>query len=71
MFCKQDIVSGKLYIYQEVPELAPLYERPATTGECIGLEAAAVWEAEHVEDRLRDHFAGQLNKWVEQLRAKI
>ena len=71
MFCKQDIVTGKLYIYQEVPELAPYYERPAAIEECIGLEAAAVWDAEHVEDRLRDHFAGQPNKWVEQLRPKL
>jgi hypothetical protein len=71
MFCKQDIVTGKLYIYQEVPELAPHYERPATNKECIGLETAAVWDAEHVEDRLRDHFAGQPNKWVEQLRPKL
>jgi Immunity protein 26 len=71
MFCKQDIVTGKLYIYQEVAELAPHYERPASADECIGLEALAVWEAEHVEDRLRDHFAGQPNKWVEQLRPKL
>lgn len=70
MFCKQDIVTGKLYIYQEVPEFAPHYERPAKTSECIGLEPAAIWGAEHVEDRLRDHFTGQPNKWVEQLRPK-
>jgi hypothetical protein len=41
---------------------------PATLTEVQGLEAAAVWEAEHVEDRLRDHFAGRPNQWVEQLR---
>jgi len=71
MFCKQDIITGDLYIYQEVPELAPYYERPATAKECESLEAAAVWDAEHVEDRLRDHFAGLPNKWVEQLRPKL
>jgi hypothetical protein len=42
--------------------------RPATLAECEGLEKAAVWEAEHVEDRLRDHYAGVPNKWVESLR---
>lgn len=67
-FCKQDAATGRLSIYQEVPKLAPHYERPAKPGECLGLEAAAVWEPEHVEDRLRDHFAGEPNKWVEQLK---
>lgn len=70
-FCKQDIVTGALFIYQEVPDLAPYFERPATIEECEGLEVAAVWDAEHVEDRLRDHFAGRPNKWVEQLRPKL
>ncbi len=44
--------------------------RDSTRKECQGLEAAAVWEPEHVEDRLRDHFAGRKNKWVESLRIK-
>jgi len=66
-FCKEDLASGELSIYQEVPELAPHYERPAKPDECNGLEAAAVWEPQHVEDRLRDHFAGVANKWVQQL----
>jgi Immunity protein 26 len=70
-FCKEDLVSGEKSIYQEIPELAPHYERPATPDECDGLEAAAVWEAQHVEDRLRDHFAGVPNKWVQQLRHRI
>lgn len=68
-FCKQDLSTGDLYIYQEIPELASNnYERRATTNECEGLETAAVWEADHVEDRLRDHFAGRPNKWVAQLK---
>lgn len=67
-FCKQDAATGRLSVYQEVPELAPHYERLAKAGECSGLEAAAVWEPEHVEDRLRNHFAGEPNKWVEQLK---
>lgn len=42
--------------------------RRATRQECIGLERAAVWEPEHVEERLRDHYAGCRNKWAESLR---
>jgi hypothetical protein len=41
---------------------------PATKEQCKDLERAAVWEPEHVEDRLRDHFAGRPNKWVESLK---
>jgi Immunity protein 26 len=42
--------------------------RPATISECIGLERSASWSADHVEDRLRDHFNGVPNKWVESLK---
>ncbi len=38
--------------------------------ECEGVECAAVWDPEHVEDRLRDHFSGVPNKWAESLRPK-
>jgi hypothetical protein len=41
--------------------------RSATRAECVGLERCAVWAPEHVEDRLRDHFRGRPNKWVESL----
>jgi hypothetical protein len=41
--------------------------RPATREECVGLERCAVWDPEHVEDRLRDHFAGVPNKWVQSM----
>jgi hypothetical protein len=44
--------------------------RKATKEECLGLERAAVWDPEHVEDRLRDHYAGRVNKWVELLRIR-
>jgi len=44
--------------------------RQASRAECEGLERCAVWEPEHVEDRLRDHFAGKPNVWVESLRLK-
>jgi Immunity protein 26 len=39
--------------------------------DCEGLECAAVWDPEHVEDRLRDHYAGVPNKWVLSLRPKV
>lgn len=44
--------------------------RNATREECVGLERTAVWEAEHVEERLNDHYAGRTNRWVESLRMK-
>lgn len=44
--------------------------RPASRAECEGLERTAVWDPEHVESRLRDHYAGVPNKWVESLRIK-
>ncbi|RYF10583.1 MAG: hypothetical protein EOO77_21235 [Oxalobacteraceae bacterium] len=66
-FYKQDAVTGRLSLYHSMFS-ATDWERTATLGECDGLEAAAVWEPEHVEDRLRDHFAGRPNKWVDSLR---
>jgi hypothetical protein len=39
-------------------------DTPATREQCAGLERAAVWEPEHVEERLRDHYAGRPNKWL-------
>jgi hypothetical protein len=38
--------------------------------DCEGLECAAVWDPDHVEDRLRDHFADRPNKWAQSLRPK-
>lgn len=56
------------------PDLFSIYQqggiRPATREECIGLECEAVWDPEHIEDRLRDHYAGRPNKWVDSLRVK-
>lgn len=56
------------------PEKFSIYEngkiRPASRDECLGLERAAVWAPEHVEERLRDHYAGRVCKWVEALRIK-
>jgi len=56
------------------PENFSIYEkgaiRPATREECVGLEMEAIWEPTHVEDRLRDHFAGRENKWVRSLKMR-
>lgn len=38
-----------------------------SVADCEALECAAVWDAEHVEDRLRDHFAGRPCQWVDSL----
>lgn len=66
-FYKQDAISGALSVYHS-SYVDTGWERPASEAECEGLECAAVWEAEHVEDRLRDHFAGRPNAWLESLR---
>jgi hypothetical protein len=66
-FYKQDAVTGTLSLYHS--SFADTgWERPASATDCDGLECAAVWDAEHVEDRLRDHYAGRPNEWVESLR---
>jgi hypothetical protein len=44
--------------------------KPVDAKACREIERAAVWDPQHVEDRLRDHFAGRVNKWVESLRVK-
>ncbi|MDQ7994259.1 MAG: Imm26 family immunity protein [Luteibacter sp.] len=50
------------------PEKFQIYDagimRPATRAECSALERTAVWDAEHVEDRIRDQYAGRENKWL-------
>ncbi len=43
---------------------------PATVEQCADLECAAVWSAQHLEDRLADFFADRPNKWVESLSIK-
>ncbi|HEY0158466.1 MAG TPA: hypothetical protein VGF28_14380 [Thermoanaerobaculia bacterium] len=63
-FFKQDPLSGELTLYRSGTEY------PASAEECQELERAAVWDPEHVEDRLRDHFDGRSNRWVESLRAR-
>jgi hypothetical protein len=62
-FFKVDPISKRLFIYSNSGK-----DESASHQECRGLERAAVWDPEHVEDRLRDHFAGRPNKWAESLR---
>ncbi len=63
-FFKKDPISGELSIYRGGRDV------PATHDECKGLERAAAWSANHIEDRSRDHFAGVSNKWVKLLALK-
>ena len=63
-FIQDALDSNKFRIYKDGQM------RPATRQECIGLECAAVWEPEHVEERLRDHYAGRKNKVFELLKIR-
>lgn len=60
----RDASTGQYSIYGSVDGSI----RPASKEECEDLERAAVWSAHHIEDRLRDHFAGVPNVWARQMR---
>jgi len=45
-------------------------ERQVKPEECEGVERWAVWDPEHIEDRLLDTFLGKPNVWSEQLRVR-
>jgi hypothetical protein len=64
LFFKRDPITRKLTIYRD----STGEETPASREECLRLERAAVWDPERIVDRLRDHFAGRPNKWVESMR---
>ncbi|MEO9341137.1 Imm26 family immunity protein [Mesorhizobium sp. SB112] len=63
---KQDVLSGRITSYcdRDGSEFPIDYET------ACNMEAAAVWDPHHVEERLRDHFAGKSNRWVESLRPR-
>lgn len=66
-FYKQDAISGAVSLYHSA--FADMgYERPASVSECEGLECAAVWDPDHILDRLRDHYAGLPNRWLENMK---
>lgn len=46
-------------------------KRAAKPEECVGLERAAVWEKESVEERLLDHFLKRPNVAVEHLKVRL
>ncbi|MET0406657.1 MAG: Imm26 family immunity protein [Cystobacter sp.] len=46
-------------------------KRVAEPKECEGLERAAIWEKESVEERLLDAFLGRTNAAVEHLRVRL
>ena len=58
---KKDPITGKLSIYING------IETTAEPTECLNMECAAVWDPEHVEDRLRDHIEKRENVWVKML----
>jgi hypothetical protein len=64
LFFKKDPITGALRIYRDSTQ----EEFPATREQCEKLECAAVWDPEHIVDRLKDHFAGRPNIWVESMR---
>ena len=63
-FYKRDPITARLTIYREGREV------DATREECMPLECAAVWSAEHVEERLLAHIEGRPSIWAEMLRCK-
>lgn len=44
--------------------------RAATPEECVGLERAAVWAAEHIEERVRDHYQNRPNAHLEAMKLR-
>ena len=56
----EDKISGKYQIYK----LGQI--RPARKEECIGLECCAVWDPNHVEDRLNDFYEGRQCIWCDE-----
>ncbi len=45
-------------------------ERTATPEECVGLERSAVWDAEHIEERVRDHYQNRPNANLEVMKLR-
>ena len=62
----QDIGTGQCQIVDEA-----FNARPATPDECVDLERVAVWDTSHVEERLRDHYAGRPNAHLAYMKVKL
>ncbi|OUJ69797.1 immunity 26/phosphotriesterase HocA family protein [Hymenobacter crusticola] len=58
-FIQDPLALDKFELYE------PLTGRitPALKEQCAGLERCAVWDPSHVEERLRDHYAGRPNRY--------
>lgn len=65
-FFRQDSISGRIYEYNDKMDNS----NPMTYEEASGLERAAVWEPDHVVERLDAHFSGEACEIVERLRPK-
>jgi hypothetical protein len=65
-FVQDPINPNLLFLYN--PLMAKMI--PASLPECQGLERMAVWQPEHVEQRLRDYYSNVSNSTVESLKLK-
>jgi hypothetical protein len=61
-FFMQDVLSKRFSIYHGGKIT------PAAREDCVGLERAAVWEGEHIENRLRNYFAGAPDPMTERFK---
>lgn len=59
---KRDAINGRLSIVSTNLVTGEWSEREASHDRCVGLEAAAAWSADHVEDRLSREFDGLENQ---------
>lgn len=64
VFFKQDKISGRITAYERGCGI----KTEISIEEANQLECAAVWSAEHIEDRLRDHSDAVPNKWWASMR---
>jgi Immunity protein 26 len=71
VFFKQDAISGAFSLYWTDFTTKESFSEKSSLEECMRFERAAVWDPDHAEDRLRDHYAGRPNKWVESLRPRL
>jgi len=53
LYFMQDTLTGQYSVYYSVTGEI----QPSCKEICVNLERAAVWDAQHVEDRLRKHFS--------------
>lgn len=61
-FYKQDPTTKKLFIYEKGKQ------QPASREEIKELEYAAVWELEHILERLNAELEGKESKWKKMIK---